>query len=280
MEHQETHFQHFTTPRSSTTLPSTAIVSSPPSLEPSESRDSSPLRKRTSWSQRLSDAGKDPLFLDSLEPPHSAAGRPKPSRPTLLTLGHLDDPFSTTEDRSFSLSARLESQYITMPTYPSSQAGPSSSSLTMPTEFGSDEGHREDDEAHLTANMSHNGAEEEYDEGDPESSPALTRRRTLRYSVSPSPLKKTGTALKSMSRNIRRASLRVVNLASTGLENQIRLGNSEDVSRGLKLEDKGPGEEVPLPDLNKVLPIRGRTLGCLGPESKLRLALFDFLVYP
>lgn len=165
-----------------------------------------------------------------------------------------------------------------MSVYSNSQAGPSTASLITPREFGSEEGHREDDEAHLTANMSRNGTDERWEEdysADPERMTPRSRRRTVRYSVSPSPLKKTGTAIKSMSHNIRRASIRVVNLASAGLENQLRLGD-DDISRGKRSDD---GDEEPLPDLTKALPIRGRTLGCLGPESKVRMALFNFLVY-
>ncbi|KAG6896194.1 hypothetical protein C0992_009767 [Termitomyces sp. T32_za158] len=154
-----------------------------------------------------------------------------------------------------------------------SQPGPSSASLVSPHDFDDSEmydGHREDDEAHLTSNVSRNGVE--YGEADPEQSVALTprsRRRTVRYSVTPSPLKKTGSAIKSMSQNLRRASVRVVNLASTGLESQLRLGDGEE---------RGPDEDQ-IPDLTKELPIRGRTLGFLGTDSKLRVALFNFLVY-
>ncbi|KAF8063493.1 Ion transport protein-domain-containing protein [Lyophyllum atratum] len=149
-----------------------------------------------------------------------------------------------------------------------------------PPEFSSEDGYREDDEAHLTSNMSRNGAEGEYDEADPERSAATTprsRRRTVRYSASPSPLKKTSTAVRTMSQKLRRASVRVVNLASAGLENQLRLGDGDDTVRGRRRDDD---EEDPLPDLTKALPIRGRTLGCFGPQSKVRLALFNFLVYP
>lgn len=110
-----------------------------------------------------------------------------------------------------------------------------------------------------------------------------TRQRTLRYSVSPSPLKKTESAVRSAAKGIRRMSLRVVNLANTGLEGQLRLGDGEDDDDGEKRrleevesDDEGP----PQPDLRKVLPIRGRTLGCFGPRSRVRLALFRFLVHP
>ncbi|RDB21766.1 Calcium-channel protein cch1 [Hypsizygus marmoreus] len=281
MEHQ---FQRPTTPKSSSTSAinltgSPAGISSTPgspSLEPSDSHGSF-ARRRTSWGQRLLDAGQDPLRLDPFEAPHSAPlsssalSSSSTSRPALSTTA---DSFSSpTDDRSFPFSARYGSQHNTMNTYSTSQAGPSTASLITPREFESDEGQREDDEAHLTSNMSRNAAEGGYDVGDPEGNAAMTprsRRRTLRYSTSPSPLKKTGTAIKSMGHNIRRASVRVVNLASAGLESQLRLGDVDDTGQ----------EEEPLPDLTKALPIRGRTLGCLGPDSKVRLALFNFLVYP
>jgi hypothetical protein len=77
-----------------------------------------------------------------------------------------------------------------------------------------------------------------------------------------------------VSRNIRRVSLRVVNLAGAGLEDSIRLPDDEDE---LKVDDD---KEEELPDLSRDMPIRGRTLGCFGPQSRIRLALFNFLVYP
>ncbi|KAJ7479857.1 Ion transport protein-domain-containing protein [Mycena latifolia] len=98
-----------------------------------------------------------------------------------------------------------------------------------------------------------------------EEDPDLTRRRTLRYSTSPSPLKKTGTAIKHVSQNLRRASVRVVNMASVGLE---------------RLPDDKKDDDDHLPDLAQTLPIRGRTLGFLGPTSTLRLLCFNFLVFP
>ena len=82
-----------------------------------------------------------------------------------------------------------------------------------------------------------------------------TRRRTGRYSVTPSPLKAEETVIKSVSKNLKEMSLRVKRLAS----------EDED--------DEGP-------DLKKTFSIRGRVLGFLGPESKIRFALFNFLVHP
>ncbi|TBU26428.1 Ion transport protein-domain-containing protein [Dichomitus squalens] len=143
---------------------------------------------------------------------------------------------------------------------------------------------RDDDEAHLTSHMSRDGAGSEWGMShsvDPEQSGASgasrgARRRTVRYSTSP--LKKTGTTLKTVSRNLRRASLRVVNFGGYGLEDHVRLDDVDE--RREKDEDDLPDEDEVLPDLSKALPIRGRTLGCLGPRSRVRLAMYKFLTYP
>ncbi|KAF9557915.1 high-affinity cell membrane calcium channel [Agrocybe pediades] len=135
--------------------------------------------------------------------------------------------------------------------------------------------------------MSHSGmgdnSPEGYSSGDPEhegSSTPRSRRRTVRYSASPSPLKKTETAMKTVSKSLRRMSLRVVNLANTGLEGQLRLGDGDEGKLKIKTGAEDDEEGPPVPDLKKVLPIRGRTLGFLGPTSKIRLTLFNFLVHP
>ncbi|KAG6837569.1 hypothetical protein H0H93_006983 [Arthromyces matolae] len=285
---EETHLQRPTTPKSSITS-AIDLTGSPagigpsvptsPALNPTTSGSFS--RRRTSWSQRHLEVGQDPLRLDlssdtsqsaplSLSPV-TTTGNSRPTRPTT------DDVFSSHIDdsRTFIFPARYGIQNQNMNPFSTSQPAPSSASLVVPNEFDTEiyDGHREDDEAHLTSNMARNGEEEGYEDMDPERSAALTprsRRRTVRYSVSPSPLKKTGSAIKSMSENLRRASVRVVNLAATGLESQVRLGDGED----------GTSQEPPIPDLTQALPIRGRTLGFLGTESKVRLALFNFLVHP
>ncbi|KAH0580401.1 hypothetical protein H2248_001903 [Termitomyces sp. 'cryptogamus'] len=284
MEQQQPYLQHPTTPKSTTTSAinltgspaGLASVPPSPSLEPSGSHGSF-ARRRTSWGQRLFDAGQDPLRPSSSQEPHSAAlsssaltsAGTQPARPTT------DDVFSSpTDDRSFPFSARYGIQNQNMNSFSTLQPGLSTASLVSPRDFDSEmyDGHREDDEAHLTSNMSRSGAEE-YDETDPERNVALTprsRQRTMRYSVTPSPLKKTGSAIKSISQNLRRASVRVVNLASAGLESQLRLEDGEEEAT----------DEDPIPDLTKALPLRGRTLGFFGTDSKLRLALFNFLVYP
>ncbi|KAJ2913591.1 hypothetical protein MD484_g6822, partial [Candolleomyces efflorescens] len=175
--------------------------------------------------------------------------------------------------------------------YPSNDAGPSRISL-MDTQ-------RDDDEAHLTANMSQiagtSGGKEGFhplspssSSDDPESSGATSmmspksKRKTnaaRRYSITPSPLKLTETAVKTL----RRMSLRVVNLAGTGMADQLRLNNTEDEDQPLSSRSKRSfkeEEDMEEPDLKQALPIRGRTLGFLGETNRLRLFLFKFLVHP
>ncbi|KAH9916480.1 Ion transport protein-domain-containing protein [Fomitopsis serialis] len=180
--------------------------------------------------------------------------------------------------------------------YQTAQAGPSSVSLISEFRGSGDtlDGQREDDEARLTSNMDKTGVGGVgwalSDEDDPERSvggSARSRRRASRYGASPSPLKKTGNTLKLMTGNLRRASIRVVNFAGFGLEDHVRLADAEDESPEHTLVDKvqaddtGEEEEVAsLPDLSRSLPIRGRTLGCLGSTSRIRMAMYRFLVYP
>ncbi|KAF7291112.1 hypothetical protein MIND_01254300 [Mycena indigotica] len=153
--------------------------------------------------------------------------------------GPSDDPFEITYDPSPSLASI---RYGTPPADDalSSLAGPSST-VSL---YG------DDDEARLTSRND---------------DPSPTRQRTVRYSTSPSPLKKTGTAIKHVSQNIRRMSVRVANVASLGLE---------------RLPDDKTDDEDSIPDTSQSLPLRGRTLGFLGPTNPLRLACFNFLVYP
>ena len=84
----------------------------------------------------------------------------------------------------------------------------------------------------------------------------------------------------SVSRNLRRASLRVVNFGGYGLEDHVRLDDVDERDVKNRDEDEIPDEDEVLPDLSRALPIRGRTLGCLGPRSKVRLAMYKFLTYP
>jgi hypothetical protein len=268
------------------TLPS---APSSPSLDPTGTRH---VARRRSWGNREVDTHSD------AQPPLQSAPARFVAEPDSM-LPSNDDPFYTSGDDRSSYSSRDHPysagntgryrDLFTSDEYSNRHAGPSTASLIngfrgegieQEADAMEDE-HREDDEAHLTANMPHEEALENEEEGyssDPEREGATprSRRRTVRYSLSPSPLKLTSTAMKSVSKTMRRVSLRVVNLAGTGLAEQIRLGDGEETVRGAPVDD----DEPPRPDLSKSLPIRGRTLGFLGPDSKVRLWLFNFLVYP
>jgi hypothetical protein len=189
-----------------------------------------------------------------------------------------DDPFvspTASPDDDTPPRSRAGSAYLT------TQAGPSSASLipTLPED--------EDDEAHLTANMSHQRPPgwSIHDLKDLERSTGTSpksRRRSNRYSASPSPLKKTGTTLQSVSRSLRHMSVRVVNLAGRGLDDHVRLDDVDDeISPKRKGDDNSEEPEYSaLPDLRKSLPIRGRALGFMGPTNSVRLFMYRFLLFP
>jgi hypothetical protein len=96
-----------------------------------------------------------------------------------------------------------------------------------------------------------------------------------------SPLRRSGTALMSVSRKIRRVSVRVVNFAAT--DHAVRLEDDEIPENGGYVQ-KLDGEVDPEPIKHPVSPpslgpLRGRTLGFLSPNNKLRLAMYKFLIY-
>lgn len=83
----------------------------------------------------------------------------------------------------------------------------------------------------------------------------------------------------TFSRNIRRVSLRVVNMAGMGLDEHVRLADVEHEKVEDEDEEDEEEQDEALPDLAQTLPIRGRTLGFLGPTSSIRLGMYHFLVY-
>lgn len=273
------------TPTGLNTTPSSP--SAVAALDPSDFNTRSPnrARRRASWGRV--DAGQDPLRLDlpSMDTNSSNTNSNRRVPPVLI----LDDPFfSPTEEthaREYPPNARYgargDGQYAT------AQAGPSSASLISGRDSDMS-GSRDDDEVGLTSNVSGMGRRSpsgEWDQNqdmDTERTGGLTpgsrrRKTTLRYSATPSPLKKTGSAFKNVSRTLRRASLRVVNLAGSGLDDSIRLPDDDE---HVKDGDGERWKDEELPDLRSDLPIRGRTLGCFGPQSRVRLGLYHFLVHP
>ncbi|KAL7278048.1 hypothetical protein ACG7TL_008012 [Trametes sanguinea] len=245
-------------------------------------------RRRTSWGG--ANTIQDPLRYNLQPSDHEPVAGP--SREGNATWVSNEDPFFSPTDeqppyRDYSYRTGQMRYQDTGAIYSASQPGQSSASLISShfRESGdTTDSTRDDDEAHLTSNMSRQGVGTEWGAGDSvdaERTGASLRakRRTLRYGASP--LKKTGTTLKTVSRNLRRASLRVVNFGGLGLDDHVRLADPDERDEKKdEDEDEIPEEDEALPDLTKALPIRGRTLGCLGPHSKLRLAMYKFLVYP
>ncbi|KAI0791303.1 Ion transport protein-domain-containing protein [Abortiporus biennis] len=244
-------------------------------------------RRRTSWGRV--DADQDPLRCGDIASSSSSTivsdADPITSTPPRLvnnsSWGLTEDPFFSSMDdiaAQDDFVHRTPSRSVRTAGY-TSQPGPSSASL-INSEM---EIHNEDDEAHLTSNMSRPSTRAGWHEVDEEPANSNTprNRRRVAYSASPSPLKKTKTQLAAVSRNLRRVSLRVVNLAGMGLEDHVRLADTDDER---KYDEDG--EEViqdetedGLPDLEKTIPIRGRTLGCLSKHNKVRLAMYRLLTY-
>lgn len=243
-------------------------------------------RRRASWGRV--EPGQDPLRIGT--------ELPDPPQPSWRLD---DDPFaSPMDERAYGhdmpyRDARTRYDNATG-SFQTAQAGPSSVSLISEFRDSGDtlDGHREDDEARLTGNMDSAGRDgggaawAMSDGEDPERSggSARSRRRASRYGASPSPLKKTGNTLRLMTGNLRRASIRVVNFAGFGLEDHVRLVDAEEESPEHTLVDKVQADDedevATIPDLSRSLPIRGRTLGVFGPTSRVRMAMYHFLVYP
>ena len=189
-----------------------------------------------------------------------------------------DDPFVSP---TVSPKEDTPPRFRTGSAYLTTQAGPSSASL-IPTRPGD-----EDDEVHLTASISRRRPPgwSIHDIEDPELSVGASpksRRRSHRYSASPSPLKKAGTTLQSVSRSLRHMSVRVVNLAGRGLDDHVRLDDPDEEPspkrRGCDSFEEP--EYSALPDLRKSLPTRGRALGFMGPTNPIRLLMYRLLLFP
>ncbi|KAF8632710.1 hypothetical protein AX15_001734 [Amanita polypyramis BW_CC] len=192
------------------------------------------------------------------------------------TMSPADDPFYS------------PSHTPTSPSIPYSTpgAGPSTTSLLFQPDFELDDDHREDDEAGLTQNMALNASSAAW-HGQPATDVNVdaeragglvtprSSRRSKRYGRANS-LRKTGSAIKSVSRSLRRASLRVVNLSTITLENQVRLPDDDDEDLSGKEDNVLQQQQE---EHRRSTPLRGRTLGFFGPESKVRLSLYQFLVH-
>ena len=287
------------------------ITPNSPSLLPSTDGRSSFARRRLSWGRV--DAGQDPLRLEELPtmnilngPSSSSRSAAVPSQPgpSTYTLDD-DDPFIVRHDHD-PISDPYHPQVTTTVydaepfTYANHQQGrASTTSLISSRRASSPSTYTLDDEAHLTANI--NG-HKMTDEGDwrtdsehlADAATPRSRRRTMRYSTNLSPIERSGSALKRISRSLRRVSWRVVNFAGAGLDDHVLLsGHDDDDDDGRPPDGQGrpptcdddDDDEVdrsvePFTDLGKILPVRGRTLGLFGPTSRVRRAMYDFLIFP
>ena len=300
METHQKYISHQPTPLDSFTstidLPTPRTPSPSLAVAPDRSSRRSSLTRRRSWgNNKLKEAAR--AESSSVHPLHLDSDANMSSRRAMGNGGGGNDPFLSNHERP--IPQYTDSDDL----YSDPHIGTSSRAALMHGHFKheiEDDGHCEDDEAHLTSNMSRTGTDTLLLEDDISStgpktpdynidaeieggSTPRTRRRTVRYSLTPSPLKKTETAIKSVSKNLKKISLRVVNLANTELEGHLRLGdaNEDGGNKRLASDDEEDSDEgPPPPELKKVFPIRGRALGFLGPESNIRLALFNFLVHP
>lgn len=291
---QNSALSHSTQSSSSSALDLTKTVtglanSAPPSptLRPVDSEHSF-ARRRTSWAKL--DVGQDPLRLNipAMEVGPSTIGR------SSFTLD--EDPFHSPDNPFFAnnLTYGRSSVYNEVTYTSSTQDAPSSSLLTLTADSDFDST-KDGDQIHLTGsdscwqesvNAQWTSANDiTIDSERTGGATPRTRRRTLRYDTSASPLKRTGSAFRVMSKQIRRASLRVVNLAGHGLDNSIRLSDNDhdnaeySPAQEVKehFEEQWTEEQI---FTRKLSPLRGRTLGFLGSSNTFRLRLYHLLSHP
>ena len=280
------HSTHSSTSSAIELVTSAGVGQSSPALVPSsgDGRNSF-ARRRLSWGRV--ESGQDPLrshsdFLAMNDPGPSS--RPSLSLQPPASFAIDDDPFVSTHMDTFRDStATSESDYSVEPYVYTNhdRAGASTTSLISTNRESSTSTF--DDSAHLTANMSHEPPHGSNWRADSEDATPRTRRRTQRYSAELTPLSRSGTTIKSISQGLRRISIRVVNFASNSLEdeNHVRLGSEDGDERVVEDDDNGVEKvsEPPPESPSSVLPLRGRTLGFFGPTNRVRLAMYNFLIF-
>jgi hypothetical protein len=290
-------------------IPSPATIPgtpSSPSLLPSpDSRDGF-ARRRLSWA-RADEAG--PLAMNDPGPSSSRPGTSSQHIPAVYALD--DDPFVTSIPHP-----NLATSHYDDPdhfAYPSdSQARASSASLISTSRRDSSPTSSAfDDFTHLTATLSTSNMNPDYQMGlsaennghdhddwrtDSEqhilgdATPRTRRRLEQRYAanLSPSPIQRSGTAIKRLSQGIRRVSWRVVNFAGAGLDDHIRLPDGGDQADATGDGHRRPSADndedrsvQPFADLGRsVFPLRGRTLCFFESTSRIRRAMYGFLLFP
>ncbi|KAH0835701.1 Ion transport protein-domain-containing protein [Lanmaoa asiatica] len=238
------------------------LVPQSPSLQPSDNDGRTYTRRRLSWSS--AEGRQDPPRLNLPEPGPSG----------IAVLRVEEDPLFSSVDRPL----RKDSSLFSNPR-------PDASSTSLLSMSDSDtEAVPDDDEAHLTRKaqpkVDGRGHWSRDFSVDSERSAGVAQRPRRQYTT-PSPLKRTGTAIKNA---FRRASMRVADVR--GHRPSIRLQDGSDGSDSDSMLDGI--EETTQRDVDDrvayrarpSVTLRGRALGFLGPTNPLRSRLYNLLIHP
>ena len=297
---------------------STTITGAPnsPSLLPSTDSRNSFARRRLSWARADSDARAD--LSTSMNDP-GPSSRPSLSQPVPTDYALDDDPFVSHQpiplaDLDDPFRPSIISHYDDPDPFTYSSNPYARTSTTSLISSSRREFSPTDDSTHLTpplntTNMNLNNKMQDPAADDDNShdhhdwrtdseqhmfgddTPRTRRRLQQRYNanLTPSSVQRSGTAIKRLSQGLRRISWRVVNFAGAGLDDHIRLPDDSDqvdVSRDGRRtstdnEDDDSRSVEPFADPGrKSLPLRGRTLCLFESTSRVRRAMYDFLIFP
>lgn len=238
-------------------------LSTSPAIVASSSLPGSPsqagLSRRLSWSRSDS--------VDLQGPPRMAQADEHTYPPNLNHPGDFDNPFEDGEE---------ERERANRATYNLQQ--PSQTSLVADFHNSSA---LADDEQRLTSSAQPfwGAGDATFDEDEERRAGNAIKGRRQRYGGAPSRSTTLGgSALRAVSRNLRRVSIRVVDLASSSSRDQ-----------GVKLDgigDDDQEEEKPSMTLEEPLPetlpskLRGNSLGLFGTRSRVRNAMYSLLLSP
>lgn len=233
------------------------VVPQSPALRPSDTGERAYARRRLSWSN--TEARQDSPRLD-------IPSFPEPG-PSNLTVFEEDAHFFSVDGFS-----RNDS-----PLYATSHplADASFTSLRSTSDSDADTV-RDDDETRLTgkAQLKVDGSRDL--PVDSERSAGMTPRSRRRYTT-PSPLQRTGTAIKNA---LRRTSTRVANVRGHRPSIRLREGDADSDSTSDGMEETTRHDVGERAVHLQSIPLRGRALGFLGPTNPLRLRLYYLLIHP
>ena len=289
-----------------------------PSLLPSADSRNSFTRRRLSWARADSDGRADlPTPMNDPGPSSSrpsVSSQPVPADYALdddpfvshhpIPWADLDDPFRPSiishydDPDPFIYSSNPHARTSTTSLIPQRESSPTDDSIHLTPTLSTTNMNLKNKMQGVTADgdNSHDHDDwrtdsEQHMFGD--ATPRTRRRLQQRYStnLTPSSIQRSGTAIKRLSQGLRRISWRVVNFAGAGLDDHIRLPDGDQVDAAhdgrRPSTDNDPQEDddgrsvEPFAELSgKVLPLRGRTLCLFESTSRVRRAMYDFLIFP